>query len=234
MRSTDDEKNDQIAAVARVPGAPRGGARPRRCARLQEVARARGNVFEALMEAVKVASLGEISRRPLRRRAASTGGTCSDARRRGRHRASRRGQRRAHRLPRAERHRAALRSRPGGAARRAHRLLHPSVGDRARRSRRWAAPRTSSSTGSASSRRRTSSSTSTRTEGDGRGARRVRPVRSSSPTRSRREDNLDALPAARRRSSIATAEAERLCDEFAAALRRAHAPRRARRRACST
>ena len=30
-------------------------------ARLQDVARERGNVFEALMEAVKVASLGQIS-----------------------------------------------------------------------------------------------------------------------------------------------------------------------------
>jgi methylmalonyl-CoA mutase len=35
--------------------------RPDALARLQEVARTRGNVFEALMEAAKVASLGEIS-----------------------------------------------------------------------------------------------------------------------------------------------------------------------------
>ena len=35
--------------------------RPEALRRLQEVARARGNVFEELMETVKFASLGEIS-----------------------------------------------------------------------------------------------------------------------------------------------------------------------------
>ena len=60
MRSDDQEKQAQIAsvrafqdrAVDRCPAA---------LVRLQEVARERGNVFEALMEAVKVASLGQIS-----------------------------------------------------------------------------------------------------------------------------------------------------------------------------
>ena len=60
MRSTEAEKQAQIANV---------GAFEHRTAaetdaalrRLQDVARERGNVFEALMEAVKVASLGQIS-----------------------------------------------------------------------------------------------------------------------------------------------------------------------------
>ena len=134
------------------------------------------------MEAVKVASLGQISRRPLRGRAASTGGTCSVRRRVGMS---------------PSRARASSRLVPSitellcdlglaDAARRAHRLLHPSRGRRCGRSRRSAGRRTSSSTGSASSRRRTSSSTSTRTAGGRRGARRVRPAASSSPTRWRR------------------------------------------------
>ena len=90
------------------------------------------------METVKVCSLGQISRR-CTRSAASTGATCSAERARW--------------------------PRPrivclvpsitelvcdlglAGAARRAHRLLHPPVGDRAARSPRSAAPRTSSWTG---------------------------------------------------------------------------------------
>jgi methylmalonyl-CoA mutase len=60
MRSTDEEKDDQIAAVRafEANGTDRTEAA---LARLREVAQARGNVFEQLMEAVKVASLGQIS-----------------------------------------------------------------------------------------------------------------------------------------------------------------------------
>ncbi|HVW29156.1 MAG TPA: methylmalonyl-CoA mutase family protein, partial [Polyangiaceae bacterium] len=60
MRSTDEEKDDQIAATR---GFQELGAEGREAAlaHLREVARERGNVFGALMEAVKVASLGQIS-----------------------------------------------------------------------------------------------------------------------------------------------------------------------------
>jgi isobutyryl-CoA mutase len=60
MRSTETEKQDQIASVRAFQdrAADRRGAA---LARLQDVARARENVFEALMDAVKVASLGQIS-----------------------------------------------------------------------------------------------------------------------------------------------------------------------------
>ena len=60
MRSTETEKQDQIASVRAFQdrAADRRGAA---IAQLQDVARARGNVFEALMDAVKVASLGQIS-----------------------------------------------------------------------------------------------------------------------------------------------------------------------------
>jgi methylmalonyl-CoA mutase len=60
MRSDDGEKDDQIASV-RAFQALGEGARPAALARLQEVARRRENVFEALMDAVQVASLGQIS-----------------------------------------------------------------------------------------------------------------------------------------------------------------------------
>jgi methylmalonyl-CoA mutase len=60
MRSTDAEKDAQIAAV-RAFDANAADRSPALLEHLREVARARGNVFEALMEAVKVASLGEIS-----------------------------------------------------------------------------------------------------------------------------------------------------------------------------
>ena len=60
MRSTDAEKHDQIATCAPSRSAAPTAA-PAALARLQDVARERGNVFEALMEAVKVASLGQIS-----------------------------------------------------------------------------------------------------------------------------------------------------------------------------
>jgi methylmalonyl-CoA mutase len=60
MRSSDEEKDDQIASVRAFQelGADRRDAA---MAHLQEVARARENVFEALMDAVGVASLGQIS-----------------------------------------------------------------------------------------------------------------------------------------------------------------------------
>jgi methylmalonyl-CoA mutase len=60
MRSTDTEKDDQIASVRafQALGAERRDAA---LGHLREVARERENVFEALLEAVKVASLGQIS-----------------------------------------------------------------------------------------------------------------------------------------------------------------------------
>jgi methylmalonyl-CoA mutase len=60
MRSTEVEKDDQIASVQafQALGAER---REPILAHLREVARERGNVFEALMDAVKVASLGQVS-----------------------------------------------------------------------------------------------------------------------------------------------------------------------------
>jgi methylmalonyl-CoA mutase len=60
MRSTETEKQDQIASVRAFQdrAADRRGAA---LARLQDVARARENLFEALMDAVQVASLGQIS-----------------------------------------------------------------------------------------------------------------------------------------------------------------------------
>jgi isobutyryl-CoA mutase len=60
MRSDDREKQDQIANV-RAFQARTADRRGAAMARLQDVARARENVFEALMDAVKVASLGQIS-----------------------------------------------------------------------------------------------------------------------------------------------------------------------------
>jgi methylmalonyl-CoA mutase len=60
MRSSDEEKDDQIASMRAFQklGAERSEAA---LGHLAEVARARENVFEALMEAVKVASLGQVS-----------------------------------------------------------------------------------------------------------------------------------------------------------------------------
>ena len=60
MRSTDAEKQVQIDTVHAFQ-ARTSDRRPEVLAHLQDVARERGNVFEALMEAVKVASLGQIS-----------------------------------------------------------------------------------------------------------------------------------------------------------------------------
>jgi methylmalonyl-CoA mutase len=60
MRSTPDEKQQQIANLRAFQ--ERGaGRRAEALTQLQQVARARGNVFESLMEAVKYASLGQIS-----------------------------------------------------------------------------------------------------------------------------------------------------------------------------
>ncbi len=60
MRSSEQEKLDQITAV-RAFQAQHARARPAQLVHLQQVARARGNVFEALMDSVKVASLGQVS-----------------------------------------------------------------------------------------------------------------------------------------------------------------------------
>jgi methylmalonyl-CoA mutase len=61
IRSTEEEKQAQVAAVQAF-NAARAGQQPAVLARLQQVAAAGGNVFEQLIEAVKVASLGRISR----------------------------------------------------------------------------------------------------------------------------------------------------------------------------
>jgi len=60
MRSTEDEKQAQIAGVRAFSDA-NAQARAAALVRLQEVARSGGNVFGELMETVKVATLGEIS-----------------------------------------------------------------------------------------------------------------------------------------------------------------------------
>jgi isobutyryl-CoA mutase len=60
MRSTDEEKQVQIANVHAFQDRA-AERRPAVLEHLQQVARERGNVFEALMDAVKVASLGQIS-----------------------------------------------------------------------------------------------------------------------------------------------------------------------------
>jgi methylmalonyl-CoA mutase len=61
IRSTEEEKQDQVAAV-RAFLARNADRRPAALARLQQTAAGGGNVFAELMEAVKVASLGSISR----------------------------------------------------------------------------------------------------------------------------------------------------------------------------
>ena len=60
IRSGDAEKNEQIESVETFQER-NADRRPEALARLQEVARARGNVFGELMETVKAASLGETS-----------------------------------------------------------------------------------------------------------------------------------------------------------------------------
>jgi len=61
IRSTDEEKDLQVAAV-RAWHARHAARAPAALHRLQQVAAGDGNVFEELMETVKVASLGQISR----------------------------------------------------------------------------------------------------------------------------------------------------------------------------
>jgi methylmalonyl-CoA mutase len=60
IRSTEEEKQAQVAAV-RAFNAARADRQAAALARLQDVAASGGNVFEELMETVKVASLGRIS-----------------------------------------------------------------------------------------------------------------------------------------------------------------------------
>ncbi|MEY2979777.1 MAG: hypothetical protein RL562_4, partial [Planctomycetota bacterium] len=60
MRSTDDEKDRQIAALEAFRARNRDAA-PAALAMLQSAALAGGNIFAALMEAAKSCSLGQIS-----------------------------------------------------------------------------------------------------------------------------------------------------------------------------
>jgi methylmalonyl-CoA mutase len=60
IRSTEEEKQDQVAAV-RAFQARNAAAAPAALRRLQQTAAAGGNVFGELMETVKVCSLGQIS-----------------------------------------------------------------------------------------------------------------------------------------------------------------------------
>jgi methylmalonyl-CoA mutase len=61
IRSTEQEKQDQVAAV-RAFQARNAESSPAALRKLQQVAANGGNVFEELMESVKVCSLGQISR----------------------------------------------------------------------------------------------------------------------------------------------------------------------------
>ena len=61
IRSTEEEKQDQVAAV-RAFQARNAERAPASLTRLQQVASSGGNVFAELMECVKVCSLGQISR----------------------------------------------------------------------------------------------------------------------------------------------------------------------------
>jgi methylmalonyl-CoA mutase len=61
IRSTEEEKQDQVAGV-RAFQARNADRCPEALRKLQAVAAAGGNVFEQLMEAVKCCSLGQISR----------------------------------------------------------------------------------------------------------------------------------------------------------------------------
>ncbi len=60
MRSSEVEKRSLLTNLAAFQKRHRDAA-PAALARLQRVARSGGNVFEELMETVKVASLGQIS-----------------------------------------------------------------------------------------------------------------------------------------------------------------------------
>jgi methylmalonyl-CoA mutase len=61
IRSTEEEKQDQVAAVRAFQARNAQGA-PAALAKLQQCAASGGNVFAELMECVKVCSLGQISR----------------------------------------------------------------------------------------------------------------------------------------------------------------------------
>jgi isobutyryl-CoA mutase len=61
IRSTDEEKDDQVAAV-RAFQARNASATAAALERLQKAAAGKGNVFAELMESVKVCSLGQITR----------------------------------------------------------------------------------------------------------------------------------------------------------------------------
>ena len=60
IRSTEQEKQDQVAAV-RTFQARNAATSPAALRKLQQVASSGGNVFAELMECVKVCSLGQIS-----------------------------------------------------------------------------------------------------------------------------------------------------------------------------
>jgi len=60
MRSTDEEKDQQVENVETFRDAHQAEAMPE-LARLQQVARERKNTFESLMEAAKDCSLGSMS-----------------------------------------------------------------------------------------------------------------------------------------------------------------------------
>jgi methylmalonyl-CoA mutase len=60
IRSTEAEKQQQIANLAAFH-ARNADRAPAALARLKEVARTHGNIFEELLEAAKVCSLGQIS-----------------------------------------------------------------------------------------------------------------------------------------------------------------------------
>jgi methylmalonyl-CoA mutase len=61
IRSTEQEKQDQVASVRAFQGR-NAASSPAALKKLQQAAASGGNVFAELMEAVKVCSLGQISR----------------------------------------------------------------------------------------------------------------------------------------------------------------------------
>jgi methylmalonyl-CoA mutase len=60
MRSTEHEKNQQVASVEAFRSTHRQEGEPR-LVHLQQIARERKNTFEALMDAAKACSLGTMS-----------------------------------------------------------------------------------------------------------------------------------------------------------------------------
>ncbi len=61
IRSTEEEKGQQIANVQRLSAGAQWLCQRTNCVRLQATARERRNVFASLMDAVKTHSLGQIS-----------------------------------------------------------------------------------------------------------------------------------------------------------------------------